>query len=326
VSDSGTLVKTRFDPLQLDVCLPCSRTFFPAGFPLLLVTNSPDILEALAETWGHYQQEFDRPPIRMQVLVQEDGEVTGAPNHRASGHLYAVVSDPFNFAVADLRELSCAIYLSAKTAADHPLARWFYLESMAYMLLAQRYLVPVHAACIARGDSGLMLCGASGAGKSTLSFACARAGWTYVSDDCVWLLPGDGKRHAIGRAHQARLREDAALLFPEVAGHLPRSNPNGKLSLEVPMDAYPHHPRCTVDGLVFLERSAGAVPRLQRIPSAEAVDLLLADSPFYGDEVQERHERAVRQFLEVPAWRLYYETLDDGMRLLAELRPGPNPK
>lgn len=319
-------MKTRFDPLQLDADLPYSTTFFPAGFPLLLRTNSPHVLEALDETWGHYQKEFDRPPIRIQVLVQEGGEAAGTPTHRAFGHLYGVVSDPFNFAIADLRELSCAIYLSAKTAADHPLARWFYLESMAYMLLAQRYLVPVHAACIARGDSGILLCGASGAGKSTLSFACARAGWTYVSDDCTWLLPGDGNRMALGRSHQARLRDDAANLFPEVAGYLPSSHPNGKLSLEVPMNAYSHSPRCTVDGLVFLDRGPGTAPRLQRIPSAEAVDRLLTDSPFYGDEVQARHEEAVRQFLAVPSWRLYYETLDDGMRLLAELRFGPSEK
>ena len=89
--------------------------------------------------------------------------------HHAQGHLYAVVGDVHNFAVLDLRGLAASMFVSLRTAADHSWLRWFFVESLAYTLLAQRYVVPVHAACIARDGAGLLLCGSSAAGKSTLA-------------------------------------------------------------------------------------------------------------------------------------------------------------
>jgi hypothetical protein len=315
--------RTRFDPLGHGLELPLTGTFYPAGFPLHIVTNSQQVLDAATESWGHARREYDTDPIRFRVVVQPEGELAAQPSFRSQGHLLSVVSDADNFCSADMRELFASFHLSEKTAADHPWLRWFYIESMAYMLLAQRHVVPVHAGFVARGDAGILLCGQSGAGKSTLSYACARAGWTFLADDCTWLLADSKDRVAVGRPQQARFRDDAARHFPELEGMVARARPNGKLSLEVPTGllGIETATRCPVAALVFLDRESGGLPRAESITSPEAVSLLLDDMPNYADEVNAMYERTVNALLGVPAWRLHYQSLDDAIRILAEIQP-----
>ena len=137
-----------------------------------------------------------RPPWSFAWWWNRTASLRAEPTFRKQGHLLSFVSDAHNFAAGDRLTLSASFHLSDATAADHAWLRWFYLESMAYMLLTQRYVVSLHAACVASRGAGILLCGKSGAGKSTLSFACARAGFTYVSDDCTWLLAGSEDRIA----------------------------------------------------------------------------------------------------------------------------------
>lgn len=319
----GTIegVRTRrHDPLLLNVDTPLSETYFPVGFRVHIATNSRDVLEAAEESWGHFGPEFACEPVQFRVLVQPQGGLASAPVHRMRGHLYSVVSDADNFAVLDMQSLFASFFVSATTAADHKWLRWYFIESMAYMLLAQRYVVPVHAACIARNGAGTLLSGAAGAGKSTLSFACARAGWTFVTDDCTFLLADSDDRTAIGKPYQARFRENASELFPELEGYIARERPNGKISVEVPLGEFPDIRtalRCPITRMVFLDRRSGAAPRLDAVRSDEAIERMLYDMPSYGETVDAIHERTVRKVLEVPAYRLTYASLDDAIDLLS---------
>src|SRR5262249_8375422 len=156
--------------------------------------------------------------------------------------------------------------------------------------------------------------GPSGAGKSTLSYACARAGWTFVSDDCVFLRIDSPTRHVLGRHLQMRFRVDAPALFPELKDHIARERPNGKVSIEIPLSTSPKirtAERVSAGAMIFLERRAGAGHRAERVAPEEAVGRILSNSPCYIDAVNALHERTVRRFAEVPAFRLEYESLDD---------------
>ena len=101
-----------------------------------------------------------------------------------------------------------------------------------------------------------MFCGDSFAGKSTLAYACARAGWTYVSDDGTFLVRDRDDRFAIGDPYSIRFRTDAPALFPELSDHLPTVRPNGKIAIEVLTRHLPISiaPSCIVDHVVFLDR------------------------------------------------------------------------
>jgi hypothetical protein len=307
----------RYDPMSSDFELPLAAVFHPVGFPLHLATNSRDVMAAAGEAWGAWDCAFRRPALEFRVVVQAEGEVAAAPAYRVHAGMLSFVADAHNFATADTQRLSAAFFLSEKTAADHALLRWLFLEAMAYMLLTQRYVLSLHAACVAQDGAGILLCGASGAGKSTLSVACARAGFTFLSDDCTWILTGTETPIALGKPHQARLRGDAARHFPELQGFPSRIFPNGKLSLEVPTSllAGVHTARqVEVGSLVFLDR--GGAVGLEEMEGDEAAALLLGDLPSYGPEVNTMHECTVGLLARLPAQRLRYSTLEQAIGLL----------
>jgi hypothetical protein len=317
----------RYDPMLCDFDLPLGSTFYPVGFPLHLATNSPDVMESAQEAWGAWDRAFDTEPIEFRVVVQAGGEVAEAPAYRVHAGLLSFVSDAHNFATADARTLTASLFLSEKTVADHAVFRWLFLEAMAYMLLTQRYVVSLHAACVARDGAGILLCGGSGAGKSTLSVACARAGFTFLSDDCTWILTGTDTPAALGKPHQARLRGDAARHFPELKGFPARTPPNGKLSMEVPTSMFAEvrtASKIGVSTLVFLNRDGQSPARIEGMAPEEAAALLLQDLPSYGPEVNAIHERTIGRLASLPAWRLTYSSLDDGIRVLSELPPLPH--
>jgi hypothetical protein len=310
----------RFDPLLRDLPLSLEAVYYPVGFPVRVATNSHDVIEAAAESWSMWQPEFAVEPVVMRVVVESEGELAPAPRYRMQGHLIHIVSDPRNFAVADTRALFASIHVSQKTAADHTWLRWFYTESLPYLLLAQRYLAAVHAACIARNGVGIMLCGVSASGKSTLAFACARAGFTYIADDCTWLLNGSTDRIALGRPHMIRFRHDAARHFPELEGWVARARPNGKVAIEIPTSEFPHimtARKAPIGRIVFLARDSRGPAALESVARAETAGLLLRDMPSYGKEVDMIHQRTVETLTEVPAFRLHYRSLDEAVTLLS---------
>ena len=321
-----TVQTKRIDPLLCDLDLALSGTFHPAGFPLHIATNSPHVMKAAAESWGLIGREFDTPPLEFRVVVEPEGELAAEPSFRKQLHLLSLVSDAHNFATGDSRTLSASFHLAEATAADRDWMRWFYLEAMAYLLLTQRYVVSVHAACVAYDSSGILICGNSGSGKSTLSFACARAGFTYVSDDSTWFLTGSEDRAAIGKPHQLRFRHDVARHFPELAGYVARAHPNGKLSIEVPTSIFPAirtATRCPIRCLVFLDRESGGPARFEPMRCEEVVESLLADMPSYGAEVNAAQEKTIYSLAALPSWRLTYRTLEEAIRLLPEIPLSP---
>ena len=70
----------------------------------------------------------------------------------------------------------------------HPYHLRYELIEFAVCTLAARAqrLIPLHAACVARGDTGIVLMGQSGAGKSTLALHCLMRGMEFVAEDAVF--------------------------------------------------------------------------------------------------------------------------------------------
>ncbi|HYW42175.1 MAG TPA: hypothetical protein VE959_04920 [Bryobacteraceae bacterium] len=323
MSTQEALAIKPYDPMLHDIDLRSKAVFYPAGFPVNIATNSRDVLEAAAESWGMYAApEFATAPLEIRVIVQPEGGLAETPQYRTQGQLFSAISDRHNFAAFDSKSMSGFSVVSQRTAAHHLALRMHFLEGMVYMLLAQRYVVPMHAACLARNGSGVLLCGRSSAGKSTLAYGCARAGWTYVADDCTWLLPDSEDRVAVGRSHIVRFRDDAPRLFPELEGYVTHQYPNGKLTIEVPLADFPRIRtawRCPVDRVVLLDRQGGGAPRIEKVCSEAMVERLLGDMPSYGEEVNSMYARTLGRLLTVPAFSMRYQTLDDAMSLLAEL-------
>jgi hypothetical protein len=255
----------------------CER-FHPLGFAIELRTNSLAILSLARELWSVFEprpQPIQRP-IRVDVHVvdapmvgsDEDGakeECPPAPSVRFLMPLIVTVADAHNFSVGNLEEGWTRVVVARGTESHRNYLGYFFLGAAPLCHIASAHATPIHAGCVAWKGRGILLCGDSGAGKSSLSYACARAGWTYVTDDASYLLH-DGKGLTItGNCHQVRFRPTAGQLFPEVEGLEITPRAAGKPSIEMPTASLPWMSRAAtahIDSLVFLNRRVASPPAL----------------------------------------------------------------
>lgn len=79
--------------------------------------------------------------------------------------------------------------------------------------------------------------------------------------------------------------------------------------------------RSKIGGLAWLDRRRGTPPAIKPMAPAEVVRELL-NSASYGSQVDAMHENATKKLLDLPACRLQYESLDDGLRLFSEFAAG----
>ena len=304
-----------------DVPLPLRATFFPLGFPLELATNSEAIIAAARTSWGNFPAKYEETPLSLHLAVTGDGEPSGRPLFRSHQHLMSIVADAKNQVLCDFCRGSAAGWVTQSTVENPAAFRLRFLESSVMSMLVAAHLAPVHSALVTRNGVGVALCGDSFAGKSTLSYACARAGWTFISDDGSFLLRKSQDRHGLGNPYNIRFREDAKRLFPELARFKVAQRQNGQLGMEVRTAELPVaiSSGCSIDHLVFLRRSGSGPASLHRFAASEAL-LWLERVPLYGpQEVQISQRQAYRRLLDASIWELRYSDLDDAIVVLNQL-------
>jgi hypothetical protein len=318
-----TPIQVTPDPVLSAFELPLRRTFYPLGYPLVLETNSQDVIQAATEGWGAFECMFNHEPVRVCLGVAEGDSDSPAPASlvRAREHLMSIVADPGNFLLCDFDRGFAFGWVTRSTAADHPLLRYQFLTAAAATLAEQRAFAPLHSALVVRNGTGVMLCGDSFAGKSTLAYACARAGWTYVSDDGTFLVRGRDDRYAIGDPYGIRFRTDAPDLFPELGDHLPRVRPNGKIAIEIrtrELDISIAQ-GCVVDQVVFLNREGRGRPLLQHYPADRALDHWGQCAVLGTSSVRDAQRQCYERLLKAPLWKMQYSDLDDAVSRLERL-------
>ena len=110
-----------------------------------------------------------------------------------------VTADADNVCVAQFPTGKTRMVVSSAAIAHPTYFSQTFLEAAPARQIWTRLATPIHAACVAIDGRGVLLCGDSGAGKTSLSYACARAGWQFISDDSSYLLherdrpPGAGR-------------------------------------------------------------------------------------------------------------------------------------
>jgi len=315
------------EQVQLDTMLSgfhleLRRTFYPWGFPFELETNSPDVIEAAAESWGAFPQTFNEAPVRLSLAVtaSEAPLLTSRSTFASREHLLSMYGDAENFLMFDFRQGFAFGCVSRGTAADSPLLRYRFLTA-SLMLVEQRSLAPLHAAFVVKNSTGVVLCGDSMAGKSTLAYACCREGWSYVTDDGVSLVRARPDRYAVGDYTTMRLREDSRRFFPELAERLAIVRPNGKIAMEIstpdlPIATLPGH---RVDHVVFLDRQERGAGSLRPYSPDHALMKWEPYASIGPSEVRSAQKLCHRRLLEAGLWEMRYSSLDDGVARLERL-------
>jgi hypothetical protein len=317
------------DPLLWDYELPLRGSYYPLGFPLEIRTNSPDVLEAAEESWGKFHKSFSTPPVRIRlgVLPGSSSLCPAAPSCRGQQNLITQVADGENYLVSDIREGFAFGWVSEAAARKHIYLRNF-MEGPALVMLECLYLTPVHAACISLDSCGVLLCGDGGAGKSSLSYACARSGWTFLSDDASMLVRKSPGRLVIGNPYRMRFRDSARELFPELRSERVSVRLSGELAIELATASVPGITTasvCTVDYLVFLNRYNPEPEGLFRFPRERALSWLNQVVRYGEQPLRAEHKAVLRRLAAVEMFEMRYTKMDTALRLLEGLvrdRPG----
>jgi hypothetical protein len=308
-------------PIIAAETLPLRADYYPFGFPAQVRTNSARVLEQFDQLWGGFRRLRNTAPIQCEVQLVEDDSIAcpPAPTYRLMMPLVIAIADENNFGVVDLERRQVKIAVSGAALLHSAYVQYCLLGTPA-ICVATSLAPAVHAACVALEGRGVLLCGDSGAGKSTLAYACARAGWTYVSDDAVYLLDG-ADRTVTGNCCQMRFRPQTAEIFSELSGHVISARPGGKPSIELstaPMTHVARAQTARIDAIVFLNRRGPGSPRL--IPLSKDYARRSMCKVLYGTpELLEFQRAGIERLLTAPTFELQYSDLDWAVGRLQEL-------
>lgn len=304
------------DPLYRGLPIHFRRMFLPLGKRVQVESNDSAVMDAAVQSFQPYGSPSVSLPaeilIRLCVdpVAHEDG-AWPVPVYRGLQHLFHIGCGNSNFAVADLKAGMAAGFVSREMARDRSFFRSTFLECLFHVLAVHQSHTPVHCACVALGQRGVLICGPSGAGKTTLAYACAKAGMQVVSDDVVHLecLPRSGAVRLWGNPWQLRLAPEASRLFPELEGrpaHL-RSDHEWYLEVDVPRE-FPGQARtaCEPAALVFLKRTNDICLECTRLESSVVLERLKQDVVLDEESVVERHYALLGRLAETQAHLLKY--------------------
>jgi hypothetical protein len=309
--------------LLCDMDLPLCRTFYPLGFAVEIITNDPEVLCAADESFGHRRLRHGSAGLQIRIGVAGNGgaQCPPEPTRREYNHLYSLVAETENQALLDLRTYANFVWLNRSALKNRLYLRNNFLEKVVYLLLGVSVVTDLHAGCVSKNGKGILLCGDSGAGKTTLSYACARAGWTYTSDDTSYLINRLSMPRVIGHAHRVRFRPAAKELFPELEHREITPRMEGKASIEVPMGELPPIDAATeaaVSAIVYLNRYSGAKAGLIPLPERTATERMSKDL-YSAGEIRTKHEKVLEKLASIPTFELQYCELDHAIEKLALL-------
>ena len=325
-TNSGNAVTRSYRPqdaLLSDMELPNREVFYPLGYPVEIITNDTSVLEAAHESFGHGLPR--QTSITLQIRVGVSSGVAGRcpqePTRREYNHLYSLVADVDNQALLDLRSGVNFIWVTNAAVKNRIYFRYNFLEKVVYLLLGASVVTDLHAACVSKNGCGILLVGESGAGKSTLAYACARAGWTYTSDDTSYLINDSKIPRVIGHSHRARFRPSAKSLFPELEHFGISQRMEGKPSIEVSIAELPvarTAVEATVDCIVYLNRRPAAAASLARLPNGTATKRTCGEL-YSAGEIRQKHEKILEVLSDIPTYELQYCNLNDAIATLDRL-------
>jgi hypothetical protein len=221
------------------------------SYPVAVETDDPRVGPLIQKWWGGWPQLVSGEPLKVAI---RKGKIVERPA--------AFRCDPAGFRLDGAASASfdaASFSLRIQTGSSSP---EHFLHTALLAALDFSIFTPLHAACVVRNGAGIVLCGDSGAGKSTLAYACARRGWTLVSDDSLHALPGPGTTVA-SFSPTIHLRGPVRDIFPELRSEHLGVAPNGKQALTIlpAQRGFQTTPTATVERTIFLSRRSG-LPRL----------------------------------------------------------------
>lgn len=300
------------DFLHKDAETPLCEHYSVAGAVCSLATNSEQLFEAARGTFLPADRPLGPVDLALRFWV-DDADRTQPPwpkpYIRGLDDLVFVGLDARSSMFADLRTRRVIGRISPALAGDSRYWRTIIFPNLVSVVAGSIGLVELHAACVARGQDGLVLIGPSRSGKSTLAMALIESGFRLLSDDRTFLSAKREQLRAFGLSRPLKLRADAAPWFQELCHQEPADlqrgervyycEPNRRSRSEAFL---PCEPRV----VVFLERQERSVVRMTPMDPAEAQRRIEGDVMAETSGAMAAQQRALNALLALRCWRLEY--------------------
>jgi hypothetical protein len=191
------------------------------------------------------------------------------------------------------------------------------------MIRSDRSTFALHAASLAKGGLGLLLCGEPGAGKSTLTLQLVDAGFQYAGDD-VALIGADGMVYGIPFALTikpgswellSRLRSD----LHDVATY---RRPDAALVRYVPAEDV-HNGSLSVSWIIFLDRAQHGSVKLTPLDQLDSMKRLIASGFAADGKLSQTGFGALKRIVgQAKSFELTYCESTEARRVLMDLCDG----
>jgi hypothetical protein len=255
-----------------------------AGKPLLVRSNSLAILSHTSLFFSPWDagDPPEHPAAELRLVRREDryGSTEDSPWFRGRGYFAMARFTHADSVWFNLRTCRTCGFFSDAVVSDA--IRWHkdILPAIVGILAPVVAVVPVHAACLAKNDSGILLAGRSGVGKSTLVVTLARRGYDFLADDWTYLAEDSKGVSAWSIPVPVKLLPDATEHFPELASYACAYSLNGELAYEVSSQkclGLHRKDHCQIRCIVLLERRKQPGIVISQITATEAIKWLYSD-------------------------------------------------
>jgi len=294
------------------------------GFPVEFSTNHPRLLEGAAISAGRFSQCLpmdEAGTIQLSVVLDERLPLAELPSnwperlrYYGIGPWLTINAEPWVNAFADLDERR-GLALVSPSLLEHPyLYSRFIMDGFILNLVMRHALGQLHASCVHRDGTALLLSATHNSGKSTTAFRLALAGYDFLSDGMTYVRAGEGGLELLGYpVGEVKLRLDMIDKFPILQGHgmdvMVREDKKVVFNLRrlLPGRVLEGPLRPTRIILCLVERTGNPHTRLERIdPQAALPELWPEMTHLDAPEVMQANLRAVYALLEqAQAYRMY---------------------
>lgn len=212
------------------------HSFWVFGYPLVVTTNSPDLVAACMDWVARFSETAPRPaeaPMQIRLFVRADpDDAVPQPawegfnlegrspfTYDAYGETIAISAGAHGHVQADLGRQEATGFVSPALACNRPLVSKFFFGTLLYNLLTRRTgLVQWHAVALTRGETVILLIGHDHSGKSTTALALLHAGYQLLADGLVYTaLHDDAVEVLASPTRELRVRPGAFQFFPGLA-------------------------------------------------------------------------------------------------------------
>jgi len=160
--------------------------------------------------------------------------------------------------------------------------------------------IAVHAAALAWDNRAILFSGTGRAGKTTLSLAGLSAGWRYLGDDYVAVCSCEESAAVAPLFATARLREDMAERFPDLAGaRTGVSDDFGERRHELGLQGFGQLQAGLValERIVFVDREGRPAPEIGPIRSSKVLVAMAANTFIATPGARELRLRKIARLL-----------------------------